>query len=160
VDVLVLAGLYTVRIIAGGAAAQVPISPWLGGFSLFFFLSLAIVKRYSELHNLQARGAIPSNGRGYLLSDLDQLRSFGTASGYASVVVFTMYINSDAVAPLYRHPGRLWLLAPILIFWISRIWLLAARGQMDEDPVIYAISDRVSLLLGALTVAVLLGSAL
>jgi 4-hydroxybenzoate polyprenyltransferase len=159
VDVLILAGLYTVRIIAGGAAAQVPISPWLGGFSLFFFFSLAIVKRYSELHNLQARGAVPTNGRGYLLGDIEQLRSFGTASGIASVVVFTMYINSQAVTELYRHAGRLWLLAPILIFWICRVWLLAARGQMDEDPVIYAITDRVSLLLGILTVLVLLGSA-
>lgn len=160
VDVLVLAGLYTVRIIAGGAAARVPISPWLGGFSIFFFLSLAIVKRYSELHNLQARGAIPTNGRGYLLSDLDQLRSFGTSAGYASVVVFTLYINSDAVLPLYPHAGRLWLLAPILIFWISRVWLLAARGRLDEDPLVYAVTDRVSLLLGVLSLVVLLGSVL
>ena len=158
VDVLVLAGLYTVRILAGGAAAQVPISPWLGGFSLFFFLSLAFVKRYSELHNLQARGAVPTNGRGYLLSDLEQIRSFGTASGIASVVVFTMYINSDAVTPLYHHPDRLWLLAPVLLFWMFRVWLHAARGQMDEDPVIYAITDRVSLYLGVVTMLVLLGA--
>jgi 4-hydroxybenzoate polyprenyltransferase len=160
VDVLVLAGLYTVRILAGGAAAEVTISPWLGGFSLFFFLSLAFVKRYSELHNLQERRAIPANGRGYLLTDLDLLRSFGIASGYASVVVFTLYINSPAVTELYPHYQRLWLLAPVLIFWISRIWLLAGRGQMDEDPVIYATTDRVSLLLGVLTVLVLLGSVL
>lgn len=160
VDVLVLAGLYTVRILAGGAAAQVPISPWLGAFSLFFFLSLAIVKRYSELHNLQARGATPANARGYLLTDLDQLRSFGTSSGYAAVIVFTFYINSDAVAPLYRHPYRLWLLAPILIYWISRIWLKAARGHLDEDPLVYAIKDRVSLALGVLTMVVLLGSSI
>jgi 4-hydroxybenzoate polyprenyltransferase len=158
VDVLVLAGLYTVRILAGGAASQVPISPWLGGFSLFFFLSLAIVKRYSELHNLQARGATPANARGYLLTDLDQLRSFGTSSGYAAVIVFTFYINSDAVIRLYRHPTRLWLLAPILIYWISRIWLKAARGHLDEDPLVYAIKDRVSLALGVLTMLVLLGS--
>ena len=160
VDVLVLAGLYTVRILAGGAAAQVPISPWLGAFSLFFFLSLAIVKRYSELHNLQARGATPANARGYLLTDLEQLRSFGTASGYAAVVVFTFYINSDAVAPLYRHPMRLWLLAPILIYWISRVWLKAARGHLDEDPLVFAIKDRVSLALGVLTVLVLVGCAI
>jgi 4-hydroxybenzoate polyprenyltransferase len=160
VDVIVLAALYTVRIVAGGAASQVEISPWLGGFSLFFFLSLAIVKRYSELHNLQIRGLTPANQRGYVVADLDQLRSFGTASGYAAVVVFTLYINSPAVVGLYVHPGRLWLLAPLLIFWISRVWLLAARGQLDDDPVIFAITDRVSLLLGLLTVLVLLGSAL
>ncbi len=160
VDVIVLAALYTVRIVAGGAASQVDISPWLGGFSLFFFLSLAIVKRYSELHNLQSRGLTPANQRGYMVSDLDQLRSFGTASGYAAVVVFTLYINSPAVVGLYAHPQRLWLLAPLLIFWISRVWLLAARGQLDDDPVIFAITDRVSLLLGLLTVLVLLGSAL
>ena len=159
-DVIVLAALYTVRIVAGGAASQVEISPWLGGFSLFFFLSLAIVKRYSELHNLQVRGLTPANQRGYLVGDLDQLRSFGTASGYAAVVVFTLYINSPAVVGLYTHPQRLWLLAPLLIFWISRVWLLAARGQLDDDPVIFAITDRVSLLLGLLTVAVLFGSAL
>jgi 4-hydroxybenzoate polyprenyltransferase len=160
VDVIVLAALYTVRIVAGGAASQVEISPWLGGFSLFFFLSLAIVKRYSELHTLQAKGLSPANQRGYVVSDLDQLRSFGTASGYAAVVVFTLYINSPAVVDLYTHPQRLWLLAPLLIFWISRVWLLAARGQLDDDPVIFAITDRVSLFLGVLTVLVLLGSAL
>jgi len=160
IDVLVLAGLYTVRILAGGAAAEVDISPWLGGFSLFFFLSLAVVKRYSELHNLQQRGAIPANGRGYLLGDLDMLRSFGISTGIASVVVFTLYINSPAVTALYPHFQRLWLLAPVLIFWITRIWLLAGRGEMDEDPVIYAITDRVSLMLGVLTLLVLLGSIL
>ncbi len=151
VDVLVLAGLYTVRILAGGAASQVAISPWLAGFSLFFFLSLAFVKRYAELHNLRLRNAVAANGRGYLVGDIDELRSFGIAAGYASVVVFSLYINAPIVAELYRHPTRLWLLAPILIFWISRVWLVAGRGQLDEDPVIFAITDRVSLFLGMLT---------
>ncbi len=148
VDVIVLSALYTLRILAGSAATNVPISPWLAGFCIFFFLSLAMVKRFSELANLRARGAAPANGRGYLISDIEQMRSFGTSSAYASVVVFTLYINNPDVSRLYLHPQRLWLLAPILILWLSRVWLLASRGQLNEDPVIFALTDRRSMLLG------------
>ena len=154
VDVIVLSGLYTLRILAGSAATNIPISPWLAGFCIFFFLSLAIVKRFSELTNLRALGSAPANGRGYLINDIEQMRSFGTASAYASVVVFTLYINNPEVLKLYQHPQRLWLLAPILILWISRVWLLASRGDLDEDPVIFALTDRRSMLLGLLGAAV------
>jgi 4-hydroxybenzoate polyprenyltransferase len=159
VDVIVLSALYTLRILAGSAATGVAVSPWLGGFSLFFFLSLAFVKRFSELENLRVRGGVSSSGRGYQVSDLEQLRAFGSSSAFATVLVFTLYINNPAVSALYPHPARLWLLAPILILWLCRIWLKASRGEMDEDPVVYALTDRHSLLLGLLSVAVVLFAA-
>jgi 4-hydroxybenzoate polyprenyltransferase/phosphoserine phosphatase len=160
VDVILLSGLYTLRLLAGGAAAQVYFSPWLAGFSLFLFLSLAMVKRFSELQNARARGSILSNGRGYLLVDIEQLRSFGTASAYASVVVFSMYISNGEVMALYKHPSRMWLITPLMILWLSRVWLLASRGELDEDPVIFAVTDRMSLLIGAAAVAVAVMAAL
>ncbi|MHB1936380.1 MAG: UbiA family prenyltransferase [Acidobacteriaceae bacterium] len=148
IDVIILSALYTLRILAGAAAARVPVSDWLAGFSIFFFFSLAIVKRFSELENLRARGVAPSNGRGYLVHDMEQLRAFGTGSAFASIVVFTLYINNPEVRNLYHHPQRLWLLTPLLIWWMSRVWLRASRGQMHEDPVIFALTDRASLLAG------------
>ena len=148
VDVVVLSSLYTIRMLAGAAATQTPISPWLAAFSTFLFLSLAMVKRFSELRNLSARGMKPSNGRGYLLSDVEQLRSFGTSSAYASVVVFALYISGNGVVELYHHAQRLWLTTPMMILWLSRVWLLASRGLLDEDPVVFALTDRTSLLLG------------
>ncbi len=159
VDVLILAGLYTVRMAAGAAATLTIISPWLAAFSIFFFLSLAMVKRFSELQNLQTHRMNPASGRGYLLSDIEQLRSFGTSSAYASMVIFTLYINGRDVTALYHHPNRMWLITPLMILWISRVWLLASRGLLDEDPVIFALKDRMSLLLG-LGVALVAYSAL
>ena len=148
VDVVILSSLYTIRMMAGSAATHDPVSPWLAAFSIFLFLSLAMVKRFSELQNLHARGVNPSNGRGYLLSDIEQLRSFGTSSAYASIVIFALYINGKDVVALYHHPNRMWLITPLLILWVSRVWLLASRGVLDEDPVVFALSDRMSLLLG------------
>ncbi|HEX4005444.1 MAG TPA: UbiA family prenyltransferase [Acidobacteriaceae bacterium] len=148
-DVILLSGLYVLRMLAGASATHVPISPWLGAFSLFLFLSLAIVKRFSELQNMRARGQSVTNGRGYLLADIEQLRSFGTASAFASVIVFTIYIGGHDVTELYRHPERLWLITPLMALWIMRVWLLASRGELDEDPVIFAVTDRISLLMGA-----------
>ena len=159
VDVIVLSSLYTIRMMAGSAATQTPVSPWLAAFSIFLFLSLAMVKRFSELQNLHARGVTPTNGRGYLLSDIEQLRSFGTSSAYASIVIFALYINGHDVVALYHHPNRMWLITPLLILWVSRVWLLASRGLLDEDPVVFALEDRMSLLLG-LGVAIIAYSAL
>jgi len=149
IDVILLSGLYTLRLLAGGAATNVEFSPWLAAFSIFFFLSLAMVKRFSELQNIRARGNALSNGRGYLLADIEQIRSFGTASAYASVVVFAFYIYGSGAAGLYHHPSRMWLMTPLMILWLSRVWLLASRGELDEDPVIFAVTDRMSLLIGA-----------
>lgn len=159
VDVVVLSGLYTVRILAGSAACGVFVSAWLGAFSVFFFLSLAYVKRFSELNLMLGSGRSGASGRGYHTGDMEQLRSFGTSSGFASVVVLTMYVSNLDAAHLYRHTPRLWLLVPILILWISRVWLLASRGELHEDPVVYAITDRRSWLLGAVC-AVIVWSAL
>jgi len=153
-DVFVLSGLYTVRILAGSAATGVDMSPWLDGFSVFFFLSLAFVKRFSELEGLRERGSVSSSGRGYLIGDLEQLRALGTGAAYAAVVVMTLYINNSDANQLYTHPVRLWLVVPVLLLWLSRIWMLASRGQMHDDPVVYAITDKRSLLLGLLMVAV------
>jgi 4-hydroxybenzoate polyprenyltransferase len=159
VDVVVLSSLYTIRMLAGSEATHDPVSPWLAAFSIFLFLSLAMVKRFSELQNLHARGGTPTNARGYLLSDIEQLRSFGTSSAYASIVIFALYINGRDVAALYHHPTRMWLITPLLILWISRVWLLASRGLLDEDPVVFALEDRMSLLL-CLGVAAIAYSAL
>jgi 4-hydroxybenzoate polyprenyltransferase len=148
VDVILLSGLYTLRLVAGAAAAQVPISNWMAGFAIFFFFSLALVKRFSELENLRARGGSPGIGRGYRIEDMEQLRTLGTASAFASIVVFSLYINNPEVRHLYHHPQRLWLLTPLLIWWIARVWLRASRGEMHEDPVIFALTDRASLLAG------------
>ena len=159
VDVIVLSGLYTIRILAGSAATGVGVSTWLAAFSIFFFLSLAFVKRFAELESLLERGASPVMGRGYHTSDLEQLRSFGTASAYASVVVLTLYISNLAdSAHLYGHATRLWLLVPILLLWLSRLWLQASRGDLHEDPVVYAITDRRSLSLGVLVLLVVLAA--
>jgi 4-hydroxybenzoate polyprenyltransferase len=157
VDVLMLSGLYTLRLLAGGAASRTQISPWLAAFSIFLFLSLAMVKRFSELENLRERGAAETHGRGYLAGDLDQIRSFGTSSATASVLVFMMYIARPDVTVLYSHANRLWLIVPLMLFWLYRAWLLGSRGEMNEDPVIFALRDRVSLAVGAcvLTVALL-----
>jgi len=148
-DVLVLSGLYTLRLLAGSAATQTPISHWLAGFSVFLFFSLAIVKRFAELENLRASGAPPKNGRGYFVADIEQIRSFGTASAFAAVVVFANYISGRDVAMLYHQPRLLWLIMPLMVLWLCRVWLLAARGELNEDPVIFAITDHMSLLIGA-----------
>ena len=165
VDVIVLSGLYTIRIIAGSAATAIPVSTWLAGFSVFFFLSLAFVKRFAELEGLRLREAAtaqagsaaalarPSNGRGYLVQDVEQLRVFGTSAAYASVVVLTLYISA-LDTHLYAHHARLWLLVPVLLLWVSQLWLLASRGELHDDPVVYAITDRRSLVLGALVLAI------
>jgi 4-hydroxybenzoate polyprenyltransferase len=154
VDVLVLSGLYALRMLAGAAATRTPISPWLSSFAIFLFLSLAMVKRFSELATLRERGVAASHGRGYLVTDLEQIRSFGTASAYASVVVFSLYISRPDVDALYRHSGRLWLVVPFMLYWLSRVWLLASRGELNDDPVIFALQDKVSLAIG-LCIAIL-----
>lgn len=156
VDVLVLSGLYTLRLLAGAAVTGNPISHWLAGFSVFLFLSLAIVKRFAELRGLSGGAAQPANGRGYLMADLEQLRSFGTSAASAAVVVFAIYISEGDVTALYRRPGRLWLVVPLMIWWLYRVWLLASRGELNEDPMVFAITDRMSLLIGAIVAVVVL----
>ncbi len=142
IDVLVLAGLYTLRVIAGAAAVSVVPSFWLLAFSMFVFLSFALVKRYTELFHLREQGKDHAAGRGYQSVDLESLAQFGSTSGYMAVLVLALYINSETVKALYTRPEVIWLLCPLLLYIVSRIWLLARRGELHEDPVVFAIEDR------------------
>ncbi len=139
-DVVLLALLYLLRIVSGSLAIQVETTPWLLAFSLFFFLNLALVKRYAELLIREGEEKqVP--GRGYRLEDRPLIAVFGASSGYLSVLVFALYIQFPSTAELYTHPQWLWLLAPVFIWWISRIWLLAGRGCMTDDPLVFALKD-------------------
>jgi 4-hydroxybenzoate polyprenyltransferase/phosphoserine phosphatase len=155
VDVIWLAGLYTLRVVAGAAAVAITPTPWLLAFSMFIFLSLAFAKRYSELRLTAERRESQASGRAYRVDDLDLVLSLGSSSGYLSVLVLCLYINSDLVQRLYHTVAVLWLLVPVLLFWISRIWFLAKRGELPGDPVAFAVRDPVSLATGALMAAIL-----
>ena len=157
-DVIVLAALYGIRIVAGGAAIAVTLSPWLLAFSIFFFLCLALVKRSTELIDRLGRNAIDPPGRGYKLADLSVLQTMAAASGYVAVLVFILYINSPAIAGLYGASERLWAIPAILLYWVSRVLILTHRGEMHDDPVVFAARDRASLLCAGLIVAVVLAS--
>lgn len=151
VDVIVLAALYTMRVLAGAAAFGLPLTFWILGFSMFMFLSLALLKRYAELRSAADRGRTGMTpGRGYAPSDLEMLAPLGTASGYLSVLVLALYIQEDKTQALYTHPQLIWLACPLLLFWVSRAWMLTHRGQMNEDPLLFAIRDPSSLIVGFL----------
>jgi 4-hydroxybenzoate polyprenyltransferase len=149
-DVLLLAGLYTLRVLAGVAAAHVRFSTWLLAFSMFLFLSLAFLKRYAEISGLELAAGDQVRRRGYLRGDREWLGSMGSSSGYLSVLVLALYISSEQVVALYRTPLLLWLVCPLLLLWIGRMWLMAYRGQIHEDPIVATVRDPLSYLLGAL----------
>lgn len=157
-DVVVLAALYTARLIAGAAAIPVPASFWLLAFAMFLFLSLALIKRHTELGTLRDLGRSTAAGRGYRTDDLPMLAVLGGASGYLAVLVLALYINSRESERLYRQPELLWLLCPLLLYWINRAWLLTHRGRMPDDPVVFAVRDPVSLGVLLLAVAIILGA--
>lgn len=157
-DVIVLASLYTLRIIGGAVLLATAPSFWLLAFSMFLFLSLAMLKRYTELLRLLTDGRHKSKGRGYRVDDLPLLQSMGAASGYQAVLVLALYINSSASELLYTRPQLLWLLCPLLLYWISRVWMIAHRGLMRDDPVIFAATDRTSQAIVLLCAAVALGA--
>ncbi|MCB1779316.1 MAG: UbiA family prenyltransferase [Candidatus Competibacteraceae bacterium] len=140
-DAIVLAGLYTLRIIAGAVAVHIVPSFWLLAFSMFLFLSLALIKRYAELLTLQERGELSARGRGYHVDDLGVLQSLGGAAGYLAVLVLALYINSETSRMLYGQPMVIWLLCPALLYWISRAWLVTHRGEMHDDPILFALTD-------------------
>lgn len=144
IDVFALACLYTVRVIAGGAAGGIYLSYWLILFCVPIFLSLAMVKRYVELNGLLHAGKSELVGRGYITQDLSILCAFGTASGYLAVLVLALYVNSPEFKVLYHHPVALWVLFPLTLYWISRIWMFAFRGQMHDDPIVFTFKDNVS----------------
>lgn len=154
-DVFVLSGLYTFRIIVGLLVIHGDFSAWLLSFALFLFLSLAFGKRSAELRGArQLSTAI--HGRSYEPEDLAQVNLFGVSSAYLSAVVFILYLQSDRVRELYKQPELLWLLSPVYLFWISRIWMLASRGAVHEDPVIFVLKDRTTYLVGLISGVIML----
>jgi 4-hydroxybenzoate polyprenyltransferase len=157
-DVMTLAGLYAVRIFAGTAAYGVETSTWLIALSIFLFFSLAMVKRYAELREASQghSGAVRVRGRGYCEADLPRLAGFGAGSGCISVLVLALYINSDKVVQFYNNPALLWLLCPLLLYWIARVWLLASRGELSDDPLDFAARDPQTWIIGMLSVIVLI----
>lgn len=150
VDVLVLAGLYTIRIYAGAEAIGAILTPWLLAFSGFVFLSLAFIKRSSELLALGGVGGNSVHGRGYSVGDAQFVLSVGPASGYMACLVLALYVSSPDVAKLYSRPGLLWLLCPVLLYWISRVWLICSRKEMHQDPIVFAARDRTSYVVAAI----------
>ena len=155
IDVLLLAGLYTWRMFAGSIATGISLSAWLLAFSMFIFFSLALLKRTSELMEMKAQGRLGASGRGYHVDDLGQLMIFGSISGYIAVLVLALYINGENVRALYHRPEALWLICPLFLYWISRVWLIGHRGQMHSDPIVFAIRDRASYAVGALVLLIL-----
>lgn len=151
VDVITLAMLYTLRIMAGALLFHLVVTFWMLAFSVFIFLSLALAKRYTELFDMRSRGDTnQTRGRGYYADDIGMVASMGAASGYLSVMVLALYIQDQNTTMLYRHPQLIWLACPLLLFWVSWIWMLTHRGEMHDDPVVFALRDRTSLIVGVL----------
>jgi 4-hydroxybenzoate polyprenyltransferase len=157
IDIVTLAILYSLRVLGGSAATEIEPSFWLLAFSFFIFLSLALLKRHSELFNLHREGKEKTRGRGYTTADKTPIGIMGVNAAFVSVLVFMLYFNSQNVLNLYRHPAWLHGILPLLVFWLGRLWTLAFRGQVNEDPVLYVSKDKVSLvvivLCGLLAVA-------
>jgi len=137
----------------------VPVSEWLMAFSVFFFVSIAAVKRHAELSRLDMEGKEHATGRGYQVKDLSFIETSGLTSGYLAVLVFALYINSEVTKLLYPQHWLLWLICPLLYYWVGRMWLLAKRHQLSEDPVVFATKDPTSLLIGALMILLIMWAA-
>lgn len=159
VDVIMLSAMYGVRLEIGGVATATPLSPWLLAFALFFFTSLAFAKRFVELQRLTAAGGRQITGRGYLAADLSMVATLGPAAGYVAILVLALYMNSPQMTAHYGDSRILWLLCPLMMYWITRVWLLANRGVLDDDPVVFAFKDRASLAVAAVA-AVVVGLAI
>ncbi|MDF7661772.1 UbiA family prenyltransferase [Erwiniaceae bacterium L1_54_6] len=155
IDCLTLAMLYTLRIVAGAAAVGHELSFWLLAFSVFLFLSLAFVKRYAELEVQLLSGKEKIHGRGYHTPDAPLIQTMGIVAGYASVLVLALYLNSDAVLKLYAAPELIWGAVPVMLFWVSWMWMQAHRGKMHDDPLVFAVKDRASLSAGIIFAAIL-----
>jgi 4-hydroxybenzoate polyprenyltransferase/phosphoserine phosphatase len=158
-DCLTLAMLYTLRIIAGAAALDMGLSFWLLSFSIFLFLSLAFVKRYAEIEVQMKEGRDKVHGRGYLTSDAPLLQTLGITAGYAAVLLLSLYLNSEEIRVLYAHPQVVWAAVLVLLYWVSWVWMQAHRGLMYDDPLVFAIKDKMSLLSGvAFLLVIFLGT--
>lgn len=143
-DACLLAGLFTIRVVAGGVLIDANWSFWLMAFSMFLFVSLAFTKRAAELYQQIQRDVKRTAGRAYRIDDYPLIVSMGVSSGFISVLVVALYVNSDDVVRMYQKPEALWLVCPLLLYWIGRIWLKTVRGEMNEDPIVFAIKDRIS----------------
>lgn len=158
VDIVALSLLYTIRVLGGSAATGITPSFWLLAFSFFIFLSLALLKRYSELYNLKRRGKDKTSGRGYTVEDKAPIAMMGINAGFLSVLIFMLYFNSNDVLARYHTPTLLLGIVPLLVFWLGRLWTLAFRGQVNEDPVLYVSKDPVSLATIALSALLLVAA--
>lgn len=158
VDVLGLAALHTLRILAGNAAAAIPLSSWLLAFSMFLFLSLALVKRYAELRITQDQSGLKKAGRGYHAEDIEALSQLGMASGCTCALIMALYVDSAAVKELYRYPALIWLICPIILYQMSRVWFLARRGLMPDDPLVFMIRDWRSQVTGAMVLVIMVAA--
>jgi 4-hydroxybenzoate polyprenyltransferase len=154
IDVVTLAALYGVRVMAGSAATGIPLSHWLIGFCFFIFLSLALVKRTAEMMTLHEDSLDKIKGRGYRRADLPTITALTAAAGFVAVLVLALYINSPDVRTLYRNPDLLWGVCVVLVYWIGRVCFLTGRGEMNQDPVVFAVTDRTSFLAGIFTLAI------
>ena len=154
-DVFVLSSFYSIRIWAGGLISGTFLSQWFLAFSLFFFLSLAMAKRYSELLHAEELVKSGNSGRSYRPSDRELISTLGIGSCFSSVVIFALYVHSQEILSLYRRPAPLLLICPVVLYWLSRVWLKAHRGELHEDPVTLAMRDPVSYLLAAVTLAII-----
>ncbi|SEK24021.1 UbiA family prenyltransferase [Pacificibacter marinus] len=152
IDICVLAGLYTMRIIAGGVVANVMISVWLLAFSIFFFFALAAIKRQAELVDNAKTGKLAPSGRGYRVTDLPVVSQMSIASAYVSVLILALYINSPTVTSLYANPPALWGICLVLLFWVSWISITTHRGEMHDDPIVFAVKDRISRICGCFVI--------
>lgn len=157
-DVFLLAFLYGLRVLAGSVAVSVPISDWLLVFSSFFFLSLAFVKRFTELRKFQDLNAASVSGRGYRVDDIELVEKMGLSSGYVATLVLALYVSGSEVSELYARPHLLWLACPAILLWISRVWLMAHRGVMHEDPIVFALRDKQSYVMAVALAVILLGA--
>jgi len=160
VDVITLALLYTLRIFAGGYVLEIPISNWLLAFSLFFFFSLALLKRYSELYHVGQKIQGYNNRRNYKREDLNLLQILGVSSGLLSILVLVLYLQSDVVVQNYTHPRLLWLIAPPLLYWINRLWFLTERGYMRDDPIVFSVKDWMSYLVSLVILTIFIISSI
>ncbi|MGE0004274.1 MAG: UbiA family prenyltransferase [Parvibaculaceae bacterium] len=155
IDVLTLATLYTLRLLFGVYVAMVALSPWLLVFSMFLFTSLCFAKRHIEVARHNGNGGGGLEGRGYLAEDAPLLFAFGISSAAGAVLIMILYLIEEAFnAEFYSHPDWLWCLPPILFLWLGRVWLLAGRNRLDDDPIRFAVRDRASLALGAAMILV------
>lgn len=158
VDVLGLAAMHTLRILAGNAAAAIPVSSWLLAFAMFLFLSLALVKRYAELRLTQDQSGLKKAGRGYHAEDIEALSQLGMASGCTCALIMALYVDSANVKQLYSQPKLIWLICPIILYQMARIWFLARRGHMPDDPLVFMIRDWRSQFMGLVVVLIMVAA--